>query len=310
MNKILVVLSISVLVGCGTSSKKLIDLPPLAKDAPVEMFWSIPNIKFDRVCTIEANWYNSLGSSFTQKEDFENMFKAEARKCGANGAIFGFMHGYTQGSIMATATGIRIKGQAAKLTDKNQIKAFFLAIQSKDLEKVKELIENVPKSQAERAPTDDDMINTGLYIATLDGMNCDTRIVNLLEDEYGGRVTKFKAIEFHSSTKPSSNAPLCKDVIARSLSKMRDKSKAVIEINNYYVALLNQNYDKSRDKKAARYAKLLSAAATTIAEACKVSSTDPVCAMKGAYLNFANKSKVVKTNNIQKNARTVLSILK
>lgn len=102
--------------GCGTTSTKLIDLPPLAVDAPVKMFWSLPNIKYDNVCDIEAIGSNSLFRSFTYKTDFENMFKAEARKCGANGVIFKSMFGYRKGSVTALAAGIRIKSQAAKLT--------------------------------------------------------------------------------------------------------------------------------------------------------------------------------------------------
>ena len=154
------------------------------------------------------------------------------------------------------------------------------------------------------------MINLGLYIATLDGLGCDSKIVNLLEKQYGGRIPKFKAINFYSASKPDSNTPLCNDVVARSFSSMVDKSQAIVEVNNHYVALLNRSYDKQIDLKAGKYTKLLAIAARTIADACAKSSTDSICATKGAYLDFANKSKSVKLPNIQKNAKLVLGILK
>lgn len=298
------------LVGCGTTSKKLLDLPPLAENAPVQMFWAEPNVKYDKVCEIEAVGNNSLGGGYRNKEDFEDMFKKEARKCGADGVIFKFLHGYQQGKVTAYATGIQVTSQAAGLTDTNKVKAFSLAVQSHDLPTVKKLISAVAKKQAERAPTDDELINLGLYIAALDGMNCDKKIVDLLEKEYEGRVSKFRAVNFFSVDKPDSNTPLCDDVIARSLPKMQDKSKAIVEVNNHYVGLLNSTYDRKLNEKAARYRKVLTVAANMIADACKLSETDPICATKGAYLDFANKTKNVKLSSVKKNAQEVLKILK
>ena len=80
-------IALSLIGGC-TTSKKLVDLPLLADDAPVQKFWSEPNIKYEKVCEIEADGNNYLGGAYTQKEDFEDMFKKEVRKCGADGVIF------------------------------------------------------------------------------------------------------------------------------------------------------------------------------------------------------------------------------
>jgi hypothetical protein len=302
--------SLFLLGGCGTTSKKLITLPPLAENTPVQIFYSQPNLKYDKVCEIEAVGNNSIGAGYTQKEDFESMFKQEARKCGADGVIFGFMSGYSKGKVTAYGTGIKVTGQSAVLVDENKIKAFSLAIQSHDLPKVKELLANVPKKQTERAPTDDELVNLGLYIATLDGLNCEKKIVGLLQEEYGGTVPMFRAINFYSADKPDSNAPLCNDVILRSLPKMKDRPKAIVEINNHYVGLLNNSYDSKLNEKAAKYSKLLNLAAQMIAESCKLSSTDPICATKGAYLDFANKSKSFSLPAVKKNAKDILTKLK
>jgi hypothetical protein len=310
MKKIGLILFFGFLAGCGTKSKKLVELPPLAENAPVQMFYSQPNLKYDKVCEIEAVGNNSLSTGYTQKEDFESMFKKEARKCGADGVIFSFMSGYQQGKVSAYGTGIKITGQGAGLTSEDKIKAFSLAIQSHDLPKVKELLSGVPKKQSDRAPTDDELVNFGLYIATLDGLNCDAKIVTLLEEEYGGYVPMFKAVNFYSADKPDSNSPLCRDVMARSFPKMKDRSKAIVEINNHYVALLNNSYDSKLNEKAGKYSKLLNAAAKEISSSCKTSSTDPACATKGAYLDFANKSKNAGVANVKKNAKDVLATLK
>ncbi|HEY8272423.1 MAG TPA: hypothetical protein VIG33_16140 [Pseudobdellovibrionaceae bacterium] len=310
MTRVGFILFFVLVAGCGTTSKKLMALPPLAETAPVQVFYSQPNLKYDKVCEIEAVGNNSIGGSYTQKEDFEVMFKKEARKCGADGVIFGFMHGYQQGKVTAYGTGIKISGQGAGLSGENKIKAFSLAIQSHDLAKVKELLGAVPKEQSERAPTDDELVNLGLYIATLDGLTCDEKIVSLLEDEYGATVPMFNAINFYSTDKNDSNTPLCRDVMARSFPKMKDRSKAIVEINNHYVALLNSSYDTKLNGKAAKFSKLLNVAARAISDSCKTSSTDPACATKGAYLDFANKSKNAGVASIKKNAKDVLAILK
>lgn len=295
--------------GCGTTSKKLVDLPPLDKNAAVQVFYSEPNLKYKKVCEITATGNNSIGSSYTEKEDFANMFMSEARKCGADGVIFSFMSGTRNGNVTAYGTGIKITGQSAGLSDENKVKAFSLAIQSHDYLKVKEILTNVPKKSGDRAPTDDELVNVGLYIATLDGMNCDKEIVNLLSNEYGAYVPKFKAFNFNSFSKPDSNAPLCNDVMARSFAKMKDPSNAIVEINNHYVNLLGNPYDAKLGAKAARYSKLLTTAAQAIAASCKVSSVDPICAIKGSYLDFANKTKNAKLSALKKNANSVLAIL-
>ncbi len=309
MRKILL-LSLSVLfVGCGTTSKKLMDLPPLAETAPVQVFYSQPNLKYERVCEIEAKGNNSLGGGYTQKEDFEKMFQQEARKCGADGVIFSFMSGYSQGNVTAYGTGIKISGQSAGLTSDDKIKAFSLAIQTHDLGKVKELLASVPKQKKDRAPTDDQLVDLGLYIATLDGLTCDSKVVDLLEKDYEGIVPKFKAVSLYSADKNDQNSPLCNDVIARSLPKMADLSQAVLEVNNHYVEQLNRSYDHDLEKKVVRYNSLLKEASRLIADACKKSSTDSTCAMKNGYLDFANKSKIAKSSAIKKNANDVLKIL-
>ncbi|MGZ3805210.1 MAG: hypothetical protein ACXVB4_13425 [Pseudobdellovibrionaceae bacterium] len=309
MRRILLISIPLLLAGCGTTSKKLMDLPPLAENAPVQVFWSQPNLKYDRVCEIEAKGNNSFGGMYTKKEDFEPMFKQEARKCGADGVIFSFLSGYSQGSVTAYGTGIKIKGQAAGLIAEDKIKAFSLAIQTHDLNKTKEILASVPKAKSERAPTDDQLVNLGLYIATLDGMNCDQKIVDLLEKEYEAVVPKFKAINLYSIDKNDQNSPLCSDVMARSLPKMSDISQAVLEVNNHYVEQLNRTFDKDLDKKVAKYNSLLKEASRIIADACKRSNTDSTCAMKNGYLDFANKTKAVKLPAVKKNAADVIKIL-
>ncbi len=137
MRKILLLAVSTMLIGCGTTSKKLMELPPLAEDAPVQVFWSEPNVKYERVCEIEAKGNNSLGGMYTKKEDFETMFKKEARKCGADAVIYSFLNGFSQGTVTAYATGVKIKGQTAGLIEEDKIKAFSIAIQTHDLNKTK-----------------------------------------------------------------------------------------------------------------------------------------------------------------------------
>lgn len=188
--------------------------------------------------------------------------------------------GYEEGRVTAYGTGIKITGQAAGLSDENKVKASSLAIQSRDLPKVKELLSTVPQKSAERAPTDDQLVNLGLYIATLDGMACDLAIVKLLEEEYEAHVPNFQALVL--SGKFDFNTPLCNDVMARSLPKMEDKLKAVVQINNHYVELLNSSLDAQKNVKASKYNKLLVSASQMIAEACARSTTDPICATNGS----------------------------
>lgn len=307
--KILVAsLALFVLVSCGTTSKKVINLPPLGPNVPVQMFYSKPNIKFDVVCEIEAKGNNSIGGGYTQKEDFEPMFKTEARKCGADGVIFGFMHGFRDGAVTAQATGIRILGQPAAVTDEKQMTAYSLAIQSHDLPKIRLLLEKVPKKRFDRAPTDDELVNLGLYIATLDGATCDKNVIQLLETEYEGRVTSFKPIQMSGGNKFDSDSPLCENVMARSLPRMEDKVSAVAAVNNHYVDLLNGADKKAVDQKAGRYLLLLEAAAKLIVESCQLSETDPVCAIKGSYMDFATRTKAVPLLAVKKNAKAVLGV--
>jgi hypothetical protein len=245
---------------------------------------------------------------YRTKEDFASMFRDEARKCGADGVIFKFLSGFSSGSVTAYATGVKLLGKAAGLTDSDKIKAFSLAIQSHDLAKVKELLAPVPKSSSERAPSDDQMVNLGLYIAALDGLNCDAKIVNLLEKEYEARVPKFRAIDMFGGNKSDSDTPLCRDVMARSLPSMTPLADAVLQVNNHYVRLLNYS-SRDLEKKAAKYEALLVTAAKIIQESCHRSSTDPICAMKGAYLDFAKKSSAASVNSVKKNGAAVRKIL-
>jgi hypothetical protein len=292
------------LAGCGTSSTKIMNLPPLAEDAPVQVFYSEPNIKYEKVCEIKAVGNNSFGASYTTKEDFKGMFEKEARKCGANGAIFSFLSGFSSGSVTAYATGIRITSQEANLDDSEKIKAFSMAIQAHDEKKVRQLLNNVSKNSSERAPTDDEMVNLGLYIASLGGLECDGKIVELLENEYGGYVPKYNAVTIGSD----SDTPLCKDVIAKSLPKMKNQLDAVVKTNNHYIGLLKYPSDDF-EKRVAAYNKLLVQASKLIVEGCERSDTDPVCAVKAAYIHFADQTKVAKSSALKKNARDILKVL-
>lgn len=302
-------LAAALLAGCGTTSTKFVHLPALPKDAPVEVFYSTPNLKYEKICDIEATGNNSLGGGYTQKEDFASMFKEEARKCGADGVIFNYLSGFQSGTVKAYATGIKITGKGAGLVDAEKIKAFSLAIQSHDLKKVSEIIAPVPKQQKERAPSDDALINQGLYIATLDGLSCDPKIVQLLEKEYEGRVTQFGAVNIWVSGRSDSETPFCQNVMARSLSKMVPLSDAIVKVNNHYVSLIMDAED-DLPKKAAAFRELLITAAKLIAGACQKDSTDPVCATKGAFLDLSNKTKNALIKSVKSNATQVLAILK
>lgn len=290
---------------CGTSSKKIIDLPPLAEDAPVEVFWSVPNLRYTEVCTIEAQGNNSLAWMYDEKEDFADMFQSEARKCGANGVIFSFLSGTKGGAVTAYATGVRIESRKAELTSQELVKAYSLAIQSGDLDKVRTILAPIAKDPAERAPSDDNLVNIGLYIAATRGLDCLPEMVTLFENEYGAHIEKFGAVLIGEE----SAVPLCRDVVARSFPKMADKVEAIRKINNLYVGLLNTSFDSRRAEKAARYEKLLQRAAFAIVDACAASATDPVCSMKGAYLDFAQKTRLSSVAAFKQNAKQVIGAL-
>lgn len=298
---------LSILIaGCGSISNKRMDLPPLPDTEPVQVYYSKPNIKYDEVCDIEVRNSVLLPSS-TSKEDFEEKFKDEARKCGANSVIVGFSISYPGGAEKRFGTGIRIKSQAAALTGEDKVKAFSLAIQTHDLLKLSEILAPVPKHKSERAPTDDQMVDLGLYIALLDGLECDSKIVGLLEKNYEAVVPKFGAITL--AGKSDSNVPLCNDVMARALEKMRDATDAVRETNNHYVRQLKSSYEKDFEKRVSKYNELLKAAARVIANACMRSGTEPTCVMKNGFLSFSNQTKNSKSASVRKNAVDVLKIL-
>jgi hypothetical protein len=291
--------------GCATPSKTLIKLPPLPDSAPVTIYDREPNIKFDRVCEIEiANRYSPSSPAFLTQE-----LKTEARKCGADGVI---MYGRllnAASSESTWATGIKIRGQEAVFVSAESVKAFSLAIQNHDLAKVRELLLQVPKQKKDRAPSDDTLINLGLYMATLDGLSCNAKMVGLLEMEYSGLMTKFGAVPMTGSSKSETQSPLCLDVAARSLAKMENPTTAVLTVNNYYVDLLANYEGRDLERRVSAYNQLLREAAQLISTACAKSVKDPTCELKKSFVDFAKKTKDIKSRALKRNAQDVLKIL-
>jgi hypothetical protein len=269
----------------------------------VQVFYAPPDLKYDRVCEIDT----TVGL-----EDLITIFQREVRKCGADGVIMsGNYHDGTPyyGEWIFHGTGIRINGQTAIFTTRDKKSAFSLGIQAHDLAKVREVLSSVPRRRQARAPSDDQVVDLGLYIATLDGLNCDASIVELLEKEYEAVFPKFNAVSFYIADHNDSNTPLCADVVARSLARMTDLPTAVLEIHNHYVEQLNRPYDHNLDTKVGKYNSLLKEASRMIVNACKLSSIDPTCMLKNPYLNLANRTKAVKSVLLSKNANDVFEIL-
>ncbi len=191
----------------------------------------------------------------------------------------------------------------------NDVGTFSLAIQSQDLTKVRELLLNVPKQPKNRTPSDDAVINLGLYVATLDGLRCSAKIVGLLEVEYEARVTRFGAVQLPSKTRTDSQTPLCLDVMARSLAHMENQEAAVLSINNYYVDLLANYNGADLELRIAAYNQLLREASKLIAEVCKRSQDDPICALRTSFIDFSTKTKGIKSRALEQNSKDVLKIL-
>jgi len=191
-----------------------------------------------------------------------------------------------------------------------RLKSISAAIETRNLKKLREALDPIAKDPQGRSATENALINSGLYLVTLDGLKCDAKMVNLLEKVYQGRVTKFKAVSFISVDKSDSSTPLCKDVMANSLGKMKDPAMALTDVSNYYVKLMNDKAESQIEKKAAAYKKLLTTASAMIKEACKTSETDLVCSLRPAYLAIANPSKKPKTKAVEGNANSILEILK
>ncbi|CAN5638910.1 hypothetical protein BH10BDE1_BH10BDE1_11180 [soil metagenome] len=292
------------MLGCATSSKTWVQLPPLPDSAEVTIFDREPNVKFDRICEFEiANRYSSSSpTAITQ------VLKSEARKCGADGVINYSSLLSTSTSDSTWATGIKIRSRDAVFVSPESVKAFSLAIQNHDLVKVKELLSRVPKQQKDRAPSDDTLIDLGLYIATLDGLACNAKMVGLLEVEYEGKFSKFEAVKM-KGVKTDSQTPLCLDVVARSIARMEKPSSAVLAVNNYYVDLL-ANYDgPDLEPRVSAYNQLLVQASRLIVEACAKSAADPTCNLKKSFLDFASKTKDIKSRALKRNAKDILKIL-
>ena len=151
-------------------------------------------------------------------------------------------------------------------------------------------------------------INTALYVATLEGLSCHKKIVNLLEKEYGGYITKISVMSNWNQTRSYLNSPLCNNVLARSFSKVHDKLKFIQQVNDFYIQLISGR-DKQMNLKAKQYHKLLVVISNSINKACQKSQTDPVCAIRGSFIDIANKSKKASSPNVRKNAQTLLKIL-
>jgi hypothetical protein len=293
------------LTGCATPSKTWLKLPPLPDSAPVTIYDREPNVKFDRVCEIEIpNRYQPSSPALITQE-----LKSEARKCGADGVIM-YSRLLSAGAGDSTwATAIKIHSHEAVFVSPESVKVYSLAIQNHDLTKVREILANVPKQRQDRAPSDDTLINLGLYTATLDGLSCNAKMVGLLEVEYQGFVSKFGAVAINNAVKNDSQTPLCLDVMARSLARMENPQAAVLMVNNYYVDLL-ANYDgRDLERRVAAYNQLLRESSQLIASACAKSAKDATCALKTSFLDFASKTKDIKSRALKRNAKDVLKIL-
>jgi hypothetical protein len=302
MQRILLFSFIALLAGCGSSSKKLMNLPPLDRDAPVQAFWSEPNVKYEKVCEIKASGNNSLGPAYREKEDFEKMFKNEARKCGANAFIFQWLSGFKQGDVEAHALGIRIVGASAGVdVSEESVKAWAYAVQGNDVNKVQELLAKVPKDPAARAPTDDILLNSAVYLVSARGLTCDKKMVSLLMDDYKAYLTKFEGRSQDRKTF------MCGDVVSLSLPKMKDQTEAVRKTNDEYVGLMNLS--GSSEKEIAAFNKSLVVVGKIIADECVKAPTSATCALKGAFVDIATKTKASKSAAAKKNSKDLLKAL-
>lgn len=189
-------------------------------------------------------------------------------------------------------------------------KAVSAAIETRDQKMLRKVLKNISKKPEFRKSEENDILNAGLYLATLDGLKCETIIIHILEKIYQARVLKLKAVHFISVDKNHESSPLCRDVIANSLPRMNDPAVVLNEVSEYYVKLITDDSEKQIEKKAASYNRLLTTASYMIKEACKKSESDSVCQLKPTFQAFANQSKNSKTRAVKRNAGAVLDILK
>jgi hypothetical protein len=309
MKKIFITCFLVFVFGCGTTSKKLKDMKPLGTDDPVQMFWSTPNLKYDPVCLIEAHGNNTLVMAFLKKEDFTSIFEKEARKCGADGVVYQSMSAISRGDMIAYGTGIKIRSKTSAL-NVEKIKTFSIAVRDRDQQKAQDLIRDIPKKRDERAPSDDELINIGLYLTTIQGFDCEDKMVDLLQNQYEGRVPEFAMVKSFDSEHQDSDTPYCKTVMAKSLPQMDDAKGALTTVEHYYRNLISGKHGAYYKKKVQAYHDLLTEASKLIQRRCSKSATDPVCALKANYVKFATEQQKSQTKNVKMNATDVLSILK
>lgn len=282
---------------------------PLGADDPVQLFWSAPNLKYDPVCLIEAHGNNTLVMAFLKKEDFTAIFEKEARKCGADGVVYQSMSAVSRGDMIAYGTGIKIRSKTSAL-NVEKIKTFSIAVRDHDQQRAEELIRDIPKKRDERAPSDDELINIGLYFTAMQGFGCEGKMVDLLQNQYEGRVPQFAMVRPFDDEHQDSDTPYCKNVMAKSLPQMDDAKLALTTVEHDYSNLISGKHTGDYKKKVQAYHDLLAEAAKLIQSRCSKSATDPVCAIKANYVKFATRQQKSQTKNVKTNATDVLSILK
>ncbi len=84
---------------------------PTSDEPRMLVFYGEPNLKYKKICKIEASGSNVAESRFTRKSDFEPQFRRRARRCrGANAVIISNMFAFEKGSAFADGTAIHIEG--------------------------------------------------------------------------------------------------------------------------------------------------------------------------------------------------------
>lgn len=278
------------LTSCSTIEvTKLTDkeFPKTSEDKVVRSFHNKDDFIYTPLCRMYLSrgiFYKLFTLKFSTKSHYKDL-EIEARNCGGNGILAPDETRWSNGDISIGGTAVLITSQGKKIKDKD-ISKLSLAIQTSNIDVMKSILQDVSKKREKRSPRDSAVIDALLYAHSRYGTACEKNMLGLLQ-KYEAVIPEFSHIIMTYNTQQSDqNIIFCGDALYKSFSKIKDKKKFVIKLNNYFVEYYNKLSNITKKelptviRKLSSYKKLLKISLKEAQKSCEKSKVNNLCMLK------------------------------
>lgn len=284
-------------------------LPPLAENDEVEIYYQLPPFDFKNICliTISESGYK------TDPKAFESDVKWQARKCGTNlvwsadtssstvrqtgyssTPIYGNRYSNRPTGYMSTpysydsttttnyAYGIK-KTSDVQVLNLDSVKKLRAALDVRNDSVVKVLLKNLNKDRSQRFSNDTFILDLIYFQETNVGLKCRPSILSILKD-YNAAVTTLEVKYTEYRSDKATDLIYCGSILKDSYANIEDKKSVVKYVHDKMSEFLFYYKGGADDlRKLQKISSILPTITAEIKSACAADETSEICILKPTF---------------------------